>query len=244
MLVGALLLLRYAATPLLVGLAAGLLLLAAWPGVVLCGLVLRRCWLRLRPLRAGTGAVIVLGAPVPDGEVGPELAARLRGGLAVHERLRDGSATGAAAAAGAEAGVALGAAPLVLTGGRGDEDRPAEAVAMKRWVREQQPDSPVLVEDRATTTEENLLLATRLLGEHRVRPPYAVVTSGYHAARTSLLAARLGLDLQVVGVAVPAGSARGATLRELLIVLKEMRGGHAVAGAVVVAGAVGAALLA
>ena len=227
--VAGLLLLGYAAAPALVGLGAGLLVLAAWPGIVMVALLLVR-WRLTRPGAAsGSGAVIVLGAPVPDGEVGEELAARLRGGLAALAALP--GPLGAAGATGL-------LAPLVLTGGRGRKGRPAEAVAMERWVRREDPSATVVLEDRATTTEENLLLSTDLLRGRGAEPPYAVVTSAYHAARTRLLVARHRLPLRVVGVPVPMELPVGAYLRELLIVLKQARWAHVVAGAVVIAAAV------
>ena len=223
--IGGLLLLGYASAPVLVGLAAGLLLLAAWPGLVMVLLLGRRWWLCRRPVDADRRAVIVLGAPVPDGEVGQELAARLRGGLTALGRLTTLGGLGAATS------------PLVLTGGRAKGDRPAESEAMARWVRNQDPAAPLLLEDRATTTEENLLLSTRLLQDQGCPPPYAVVTSAYHAARTSLLIARHRLPVQVVGVRVPMDFPAGAYLRELLIVLKEARRPHLVAGLLIVGGA-------
>ncbi|ANS80239.1 hypothetical protein SGUI_2843 [Serinicoccus hydrothermalis] len=229
-----LLLLGYASAPVLVGLGAGLILLAAWPGLVMVLLLARRWWLCRRPVSADRRAVIVLGAPVPDGEVGEELAARLRGGLTALARL---TALGSGA-------VGAAVLPLVLTGGRARGERPAEAEAMARWVRAQDPETPLILEDRAATTEDNLLLSTRLLQEQGCPPPYAVVTSAYHAARTSLLVARHRLPLQVVGVRVPIDSPVGAYLRELLIVLKEARRPHLVAGLVVLGGALLAGVLA
>ncbi|WP_151525967.1 YdcF family protein [Serinicoccus kebangsaanensis] len=207
--------------------AVGLLLLAAWPGLVMLGLLVLRRWLTRGRAAAGSGAVIVLGTPVPDGEVGEELAARLRGGLAALAALPVPTAAAAA---------------LVLTGGRGGKGRPAEAVAMESWVRREDPTAPVVLEDRATTTEENLLLSTALLEQRGAAPPYAVVTSAYHAARTRLLVARHRLPLRVVGVVVPMEFAPGAYLRELLIVLKQWRRPHAAAALVILLSAVLAGL--
>lgn len=232
--VGALLLLRYAASPLLVGVAVALLLLAAWPGVLLAALLGRRAWLSSRPIREDRTAVIVLGAPVPGGEVGPELAARLRAGLDASVALGSSGAGDAAAAS----------LPLVLTGGRGTEDRPPEAEAMADWVRSVSPGAPVIVEDRATTTEENLRLAPHLLSAQGIPPRYAVVTSAYHAPRTSLLARRQGLRLQVVGVPVPLPFAPATYLRELLILLKMDRVVQSVVAACVILGGLAAALVA
>ena len=228
-------LLAYAAGPVAVGTATGLLLLAAWPGFVTLLLLAVR-WRLCRPgAAARCGAVVVLGMPVPDGVVGEELAARLRGGLATVASLGGGVAPADGAGQGG-AGLDAGGrvVPLVLTGGRGTRGRPAEAVAMQRWVRGVEPAAAVLLEDRATTTVENLLLSTALLRDRGAEPPYAVVTSAYHAPRTRWLVQRLRLPFRVVGVPVPLESATGAYLRELLIVLKQARWAHVVAAALLV----------
>ncbi|WP_298751601.1 YdcF family protein [uncultured Serinicoccus sp.] len=228
----------------MVGLGAGLLLLAAWPGFVLLVLLVAR-WRLCRPGTAsGCGAVVVLGAPVPDGEVGEELAARLRGGLAARAALAAGSGH-SEGAGGQDGGLDedAPALPLVLTGGRGTRGRPAEAVAMGRWVQAVDPRAPVVLEDRATTTVENLRLSAALLGARGAPPPYAVVTSAYHAPRTRWLVRRNRLPLRVVGVRVPTDPA-AAYLRELLIVLKQAGWAQAVAAVVVLGGALLAGLAA
>lgn len=219
----------------------GLLLLAACPGFVMLVLLAVR-WRLCRPgAAARCGAVVVLGMPVPHGEVGPELAARLEGGLALLSSVAGGrGGTRSGGSTGGGAGQERADVPLVLTGGRGTRGRPPEAVAMQRWVRGVDPDVPVVLEDRATTTVENLLLSTDLLRRRGIPPPYAVVTSAYHAPRTSWRVRRHRLPLRVVGVRAPVDSAAGTYLRELLVVLKEARRAHAVVAALVV----GVALLA
>ena len=57
----------------------------------------------------------------------------------------------------------------------------------------------VVTEDRATSTEENLLFSRDLLEERGVTGHLRVITSGYHAGRAALIARRLGLDADVSG---------------------------------------------
>ncbi|KUG56850.1 hypothetical protein AVL62_12010 [Serinicoccus chungangensis] len=232
-------LLGYAAGPVVVGLGTGLLLLAAWPGFVMLVLLAVR-WRLSRPGSATRcSAVVVLGMPVPHGEVGAELAARLQGGLTLLASVTgrpDETGSGATGDIGAE----RADVPLVLTGGRGTRGRPAEAVVMQRWVLGVDPQVSVVLEDRATTTVENLVLSTDQLRSRGIPPPYAVVTSAYHAPRTSWRVRQHRLPLRVVGVRAPVDSAAGSYLRELLVVLKEARWAHPVVAALVL----GVALLA
>ena len=54
------------------------------------------------------------------------------------------------------------------------------------------PDTAILIEDRSTTTRENLTHAAPILRAHGARP--VLVTDPYHVPRARLLARQLGLQ--------------------------------------------------
>jgi uncharacterized SAM-binding protein YcdF (DUF218 family) len=75
----------------------------------------------------------------------------------------------------------------------------------------------VATEDRATTTEENLLLSREILRARGLADGHVrVVTSGYHVGRAALLTRRLGIDADVSGAPTAWTFVPGAFLREFL----------------------------
>lgn len=155
--------------------------------------------------RARGNAVIVLGAQVVGDRVPPLLAGRLSAAIDAADR---GSQ----------------AVPLVVSGGRGADEAVAEGDAMAQWLRERgvTPDR-VLVEDRATTTAENLRYSAALLSDRAIAPPYLIATSNYHAPRAALLARSIGLDAQAVGGRTAWYYVPSAYLREFVAVLSMRR---------------------
>ncbi|WPF66626.1 MULTISPECIES: YdcF family protein [unclassified Corynebacterium] len=116
--------------------------------------------------------VLVLGARLRKGAVGPMLEARLRAALARYEAAAPGSK------------------PIVVVSGKG------EAPAMARWLAERGVASEHLVaEERAESTNENLENAHALI-PHAGR--WVVVTNGFHVWRTRLWVWHLRLPMRVV----------------------------------------------
>jgi len=158
------------------------LLLPGYPALVLLSYLLYcLAYLRRRP-RPVPAAVVVLGSGLVDGQIPRLLAGRLDAALAV-----------------VRAEQALGRTPLLVpTGGQGEDEPMPEGVAMSTYLTDHGADpAGILTEDRATTTEENLVLSLRLLEEHGVAGPVRVVTSNFHAGRAALIARRLGIDADV-----------------------------------------------
>lgn len=94
----------------------------------------------------------------------------------------------------------------VLSGGKGDGENISEALCMYQWLTERGVAPERLrMEDKATSTEENLRYSLELIEqEFGVRPKEAaVVSSSYHLARASLLAEDEGLRM----LGVPAATA-------------------------------------
>lgn len=110
---------------------------------------------------------------------------------------------------------------LVVTGGRGPQEDLPEAVAMREYLRARGvPDDLIVVEDRATSTEENFtfsraLLDARLPSGYRV----AFVTDEFHVYRAGRIAAAAGLDATHASSRTPWYFWAANYLREDLLVL-------------------------
>lgn len=152
-------------------------------------------------------AVVVLGSGLIGGErVSPLLASRLDLARKIYDRSRS---------AGLET-------VLVPSGGRGDDEKLAEAVAMGNYLRDKGvPEQHVLQEDRSTDTRENLEHSAAVLQRADVTGDVAVATNNYHAFR----AATLMRDAGVPGYAVGSPTARyywpSATVREFIALLRD-----------------------
>lgn len=83
---------------------------------------------------------------------------------------------------------------LILTGGRGASDEPAESVAARTYaVQRGVRASDILIENRSHTTYENLAEARRIVAAERMGR-VLVVTDPLHMKRAVTMARDLGLD--------------------------------------------------
>jgi uncharacterized SAM-binding protein YcdF (DUF218 family) len=146
----------------------------------------------------------VLGSGLEGGAVSAVLAGRLERAAALYR-----------------AGAAAGRPPaLVLSGGAKADGGPTEAAAMAAALAGLGvPADDLVLEDRSTTTEENLRFSAELLAGRGVPPPFVAVTSDFHAPRVAVLAHRLGLRVRVETAAVPLPRRIPALLRELRLLL-------------------------
>lgn len=147
-------------------------------------------------------AVIVLGAAVHGSELSPTLQGRLDTALAYHQRNPK--------------------ALIVVTGGQGIQEDLPEAVAMAAYLESKGVPAPqILLEDRATSTEENFQYSRALL-DARLPPGYRVVfvTDEFHVYRAGRIAAAQGLDATFCARATPWYFWAPNFLREDLAVLK------------------------
>lgn len=82
-------------------------------------------------------------------------------------------------------------ARAVLSGGQGEGEAVSEAEAMAGYLKAKGIDPKRLIlEDRSTTTEENLRFSKALIGS--VEEPVGIVSNNFHLYRACLLAERLG----------------------------------------------------
>lgn len=155
-----------------------------WAVVSFVALLLYSWLYRMLPRRRRYDYIIIHGAGLDGDRPTPLLRGRIDRAVELWER--------------------QGRRPLlVVSGGRGPDERVSEAEAMRRYLVNDRhvPPESILLEDRSTTTWENLARSKRLMdrrsGEGRYRA--ALVTSDYHVFRACEYARRLAVPADGVG---------------------------------------------
>ncbi|MEY8565981.1 YdcF family protein [Corynebacteriaceae bacterium 7-707] len=195
--------------------AAGVILwILAVVSMVLFLLQVRRG--RHRPAPRDADAVVVLGAGLAADRVSALLACRCDRGAAAWRSLVQ-----------ADPGASV---PLIVSGGRGDDEPVTEAEAMHHYLAGRGfPRGVVLEEREATDTTENLHFSLDLLAGQGVEDPFVVVcTSDFHVMRTERIVAILReergadgrpFDAVVLGAPTPKPSLPAAYLREYVALM-------------------------
>ncbi|MGH3171655.1 MAG: YdcF family protein [Trebonia sp.] len=167
---------------------------------------------RLAALTGHADFVIVLGAGLRrDGRVTPLLARRLDRGREVHETIASRSRGGPGPV-------------LIVSGGKGGDERTSEASAMARYLAEQGfPADQVMLEDQSRNTDENLRFSKALADSVKPGARCLVVTSNYHVLRTAIIARRVGVRGQVTGAPTAGYYWPSAMLREFAAVFLSYR---------------------
>lgn len=95
----------------------------------------------------------------------------------------------------------------IVSGGQGEDEPITEALSMRdELVKLGIPESRIWMEDRATSTDENLRFSLDLIEEKAGTRPHTlgVLSSEYHLCRSGLMAKKLGIDF----VGVPAKTSK------------------------------------
>lgn len=121
--------------------------------------------------------------------------------------------------------VAAGRTPvLVMSGGKGSDERCSEAEAMGRYALDHGvPEEDLRLETASATTRQNLTLTRQLVADDPRLGPNAsgvAVTSNHHAMRAAMLARSLDLPIDAVGAPTAGYFWPSAVLREFVAVLK------------------------
>ncbi|OKK20824.1 hypothetical protein AMK16_10425 [Streptomyces sp. CB00455] len=195
---------------LLTGFAATLTAVVAYVSfVLLCFLGYACLYGRIR-VRGDVDHVVMLGSGLVGGDrVPPLLASRLRKGQQIYE-----------------AQLARGGRPpvLLVSGGKGSDEKVPEARAMADWLIAQGvPQEHVVLEDSSRTTEENMRLSRELMVADDPGYRCVVVTNNFHAFRAAMMARKAGVNGQVVGAPTARYFWPTATLREFAAVFWEHR---------------------
>lgn len=153
-------------------------------------------------------AVVVLGGALRGRSVSPLLGRRIDKGLELARKEWSGGRD----------------IPIIMSGGQGADEEVSEASAMAEYAHGRGvPSERIWLEDRSTTTAENLALTAELLRDKGIHGPVVVATNDYHAFRAATMMRRA----KVPGYALGYRTARyywpAATIREYLAVLRDHR---------------------
>ena len=86
----------------------------------------------------------------------------------------------------------------VVSGGQGNGEDISEAECMYRWLTDKGVAAErIIMEDKATSTEENLRFSLEIGGKTGFES-YAVVTADYHVCRAGLIAEKMGISAEMV----------------------------------------------
>ena len=89
---------------------------------------------------------------------------------------------------------------LIPSGGQGKNETMAEAEAIRRYLLEQGiPEDVIRMEDRSTTTYENMCFSRRIMEEIRPDGNVAFATTNYHVFRSGVWAAEAGVKAEGIG---------------------------------------------
>ncbi|ANN18351.1 hypothetical protein SD37_23750 [Amycolatopsis orientalis] len=153
----------------------------------------------------GVDFVVVLGSGLLDGyRVPPLLAGRLKRAKVV-----------------VDAEDRRGGQPMVVTsGGQGsDEDLPESHAMADYLVEAGLPRERILLEDRSTTTFENLTFSAAIMEQRKPDYRCTVVTNNFHVLRAALIARRAKVNGQVIGAPTAWYFWPSATIREFVAIL-------------------------
>lgn len=108
---------------------------------------------------------------------------------------------------------------VIVSGGQGADEEQTEASAMYDYlVRSGIDDSRILIEDRSTSTYQNLSFSKELLPTN-VRE-LTIVSNDFHLRRATYLANTLGFEVDVIAAPTPKSVKLKSEIRERLALLK------------------------
>ena len=115
--------------------------------------------------------------------------------------------------------------PIIIpSGGQGDDEKISEAQAMKTYLLEHDiPEESIIMEDRSTTTRENLLFSKEIIDSRPGKKKIALVSSNYHIYRCLRLARELGFNCVGIGAKVALYYWPTAVIREFIAVFLTKR---------------------
>lgn len=132
--------------------------------------------------------IIILGSGLLYDKVSPLLMARIEAGLKFYRRQRVKSDH---------------PCRFIVSGGQGNDEKMAEAVAMKMVLIEKGvPSEEILVEDHSRTTYENMLYSKQIMDQQMTKYSCVFATNNYHLFRSGLYAKKAGLK-RAEGIGAP-----------------------------------------
>ncbi len=87
---------------------------------------------------------------------------------------------------------------IIVSGGKGKGEDISEAEAMKRYLTKNGIKQEIIMEDKSTTTKENLIFSKEIIEKDSNRKiedvGVKIITSDFHALRSNLIASNLGYE--------------------------------------------------
>lgn len=115
--------------------------------------------------------------------------------------------------------------PVIVSGGQGPGEDITEALAMKTYLMTQGINANrIIMEDRSTSTRENLAFSKKIIDESGVaKPEIMIVTSDYHMFRAKYLAVKSGYSAEYgISASSPGYLKPINMIREYLAVIKAL----------------------
>lgn len=151
--------------------------------------------------------IIILGSGLIRGRVPPLLAGRINRAIAFAQRQERKN----------------GSLPvLLMSGGKGSDERQSEASAMREYaIGQGYAPGSIRVEDESASTRENMLFSRALIEEERQGKPYSCIFSSnnYHLLRGGIYARQAGLSIDGIGAKTALYYLPNAVLREYIAYL-------------------------
>jgi uncharacterized SAM-binding protein YcdF (DUF218 family) len=151
-------------------------------------------------------AAIILGAGVWNGKPSPALRERLDVAVKLHRQQ-------------------LIHRYIICTGGVGDDPRSEASVCAEYLTAQGVPAEQILLEERSTSTLENLVNAREIMAEKGLADAL-VVTHGFHTKRALLMAQDLAIDASPAPVTIRPINEKYLVLREVAAITYYRLGGR------------------
>lgn len=111
----------------------------------------------------------------------------------------------------------------VLSGGKGDHEDISEAQCMYNYLTEKGIDAKRLfLEDKSTTTQENIRFSEEIIRQNGLDPRLAVVTDWYHEFRAGIICKRQGVTYGAVSADTPPYLTAHLVTREIFAIPNEI----------------------
>lgn len=193
-------------TKLEFGLLILILLIAAYIIFTFTSLFIYSQLYKIFPKNEKCDFIIVHGAGLIDGKrVSPLLAGRLDKGIEVFE-------------------YSGRKAKLIVSGGKGSDESLSEAQAMKNYLLEHGiSESSIIMEDRSTTTMENMKYSKKIMDGIKNKYRCIYVTNDYHVFRAGTYARKIGLKADGIGCKTAFYYWPNAFIREYIAIITEYK---------------------
>lgn len=181
-----------------------IILLAMYFGFLFFSYLVYSYAYQMLPVNKDLDYVIVLGSGLIGDKVPPLLKSRLDKGIEIYsQQLSKGNHT-----------------KIVVSGGQGSDEVVPEAVAMKKYLVSQGiPELDILVEDKSTTTYENMKFSKNIMNNISKNYSCIFVSNNYHVFRASIYARKAGLKANGVGAPTAFYFLPSALIREYIAII-------------------------